>query len=476
MINMQYHAKKIRSFVFSVLFCAALTAQETAAVPAVRFTADPRIPKDAVSGGVMDAGLFIQTALIASGASDESIPLLIGKLDDAYKLISAQLPEGSTAEFCAEQSLFLLYKVLLSSYSETQTLIDTALRSGVYNCVSSDVLFMYLMKREGIPVTAVETPLHAFCTVTAGGREVDVETTNPYGFDPGVKKELYGSSSVQKRYVTVPAKNYVKRHNVDDRRIISLIYNNRMSELQKQKNDHETIGLSVDAMILQNNAPQAVETLYQCVYNTAVDYSDEEKDEDGLALIKQAGELFGDSPVYHAYTSAAVAGIINRCMNRTDYDGAFAALEQYRIQLEDADYKALYEEILVNSLNHAVVSEPFADALAEINKNRPALSENEYQKLSVYAYSNEAVNTADTGAWLDAVSVLDKGLLEFPGNGTLSKQRSVYRRNYAAEVHNKAAALFNAGDREGARNVVQKGLEQVSDSSILLNDLKRLQQ
>lgn len=486
MMNMNFSVKRLLPFIVSVSFCSALPSQgaaslqpaslQTASVSAVRFAADPRIPGEAVTGGVMDAELFARTALIASGASEEEIPLLLEKLHEAYAAAAPQISEGGDSAGRAEKALSLLYENLLSSYSDTQTRVDTAITSGVYNCVSSDILFMYFMKRQGIPVVAVETPLHAFCTVSAGGRNIDVETTNPYGFDPGVKKELSSGSSPRKKYVTVPAKNYANRRNVDDRRIISLIYNNRMSMLQQQKKDYETIGLAVDAVKLQDNSSLSLTTFFQCVYNAAVDCTDKGKDEDGLALVAQAEELFGDSPVYHSYASAAVGNILNRYMKDNDYDGSFAVLEKYRPRLDEGDYRDMYEGTLVNSLNYAVSTQPLTEALALIIRNKPALPENEYVKLAAFAYSNAAANIADTGAWLDAAALLERGLQALPDAGVLANQRGIYRRNYAAEVHNRAASLYNSGDRQGALNVVQQGLLQVSDSAVLQNDLKRLQQ
>jgi tetratricopeptide (TPR) repeat protein len=442
----------------------------------IRFTADSRITGEAFSQEILKPDIFAYTALVASGAADTDIPGMLAQLDRIYGQISGSISRGQTDREKAEQTLYQLYTGVLSQYSETQTFVNTALTSGVYNCVSSDILFMYMMKREGIPVTAVETPLHAFCTVNADGRNIDVETTNPYGFDPGAKKELPSASPSQKKYVTVPAKNYINRHNIDDRRIISLIYNNRISILQKQKKDYETAGLAVDAVKLQNNSPQSLSTFFQCIYNIAVDYTDAGKNEDGLAFTAQAESLFGDSPLYHTYASAAVGNILNRYMSQNNYDGSFAVLEKYRTQLDESDYRDMYNGTLVNSLNYAVSTEPFAEALSRITDNKSALPETQYAKLVAFAYSNEAADLADTGAWLDAASLLDRGLQEIPSDGTLSKQRNIYRRNYAAEIHNKAAALYNAGDREGALNVVRQGLKLVSDSTILQNDLKRLQQ
>jgi hypothetical protein len=471
-------------FVYA-LCCSGLSAGQTgtaqepftvqSVLPGVRLTPDPRIPKEACSSAVMDADLFIRTALVASGVSEDGMAPLIAKIQDAYAGISGQLSASGSQEQRAERTLQLLYSVLLSSYEDNQTFVNTALTTGVYNCVSSDVLFMYCMKRANIPVTAVETPLHAFCTVTVDGRNVDVETTNPYGFDPGVKKELPSGASPQKKYVTVPAKKYANRRNVDDRRFLSLIYNNRMSILQQQKRDGETVGLALDAMLLQSGSPQSFTTFSQCVYNTAVGCTADGRDEDGLALVAQAQDLLGPSQVYRTYASAAVGSILNRYMKDNDFDSAFAALERYKPLLDEADYRDMREGTLVNSLNHAVTARPLGQALSLIAQNQSELSADDYVKLSAFAYSNAAAAVASGGAWLDAAALLEKGIAAFPSAGTLSNQRSVYRRNYTVEVHNKAAALYNAGDKEGALAAVREGLAQVSDSAILQNDLRRLQ-
>ena len=441
----------------------------------IRFTADQRISREASSQVIMKPDVFAYTALVASGAADDEIPGLLAQLDRIYGQIADSISSETSDSGKAEQMLFQLYAVVLSQYSETQTLVTTALTSGVYNCVSSDILFMYMMKREGIPVVAVETPLHAFSTVQVDGRLVDVETTNPYGFDPGAKKELSGNSAARKKYVTVPAKKYAGRHRVDDRRLISLIYNNRMSVLQKQKRDSETVGLAVDAMKLQDNSAESFTTLSQAVYNTAVDYSENGKDEDGLALTARAEENFGGAPLYRAYAAAAVGNILNGSMSRHEYETSFAALEKYREQLNAPDYTEMHDTVLVNSLNYAVSVQPFETAAAAIRNNKSVLSGTNYTKLLSYAYSKAAAAAADTGAWLDASALLEKGLQELPGSSTLVNQRNVYRRNYAVGIHNKAAALYNAGNKQDALLLIQDGLTKVSDSSILQNDLRRMQ-
>jgi|GEM_PF-1616001 len=459
-----------RIFFTALLFCVSgLSAQEA------RFTPDPHIPAEACQTSVMDADMFARTALIASGTNEQDLPVLLDKMQQLYETLAQKISADAHTDEKAEQSLYFLYTSVIHTYYETQTRIDTALLEGTYNCVSSAVLFMYLMKKEGIPVLAVETPLHAFCAVLSDGRAVDVETTNPWGYDPGTKKSIPQDSLSQTKYITVPAKKYANRHTVDDRRIIALIYNNRMASLQRQKADISTVGLASDAVTLQNKSQDSLTTFYQCAYNAAVDFSYSGNDEQGLSLISQARGLYGDSPLYHEYVSAAVQNLADAAMKKRDYQGALAYLEKYRPQVTVQDYTAMHETVIVNSLNYTVQTKPFEESLAEVRTAQDSLSASNYTSLIEYAYSFEADRISKTGAWLDAASILEQGLAEIPGDGTLVQQRSVYRQNFAVEIHNRATVMYNSGDKAGAKAVIQSGLEKMSDSTVLKNDLRRLQ-
>ena len=89
-----------------------------------------------------------------------------------------------------------LYQNYLKAYSLNQTKIDVALETGTYNCVSSAVLYMAAVKAAGLEVRGQSTTQHAFCSIyvadenSGKSKRIDVETTNPYGFNPGSKEEI----------------------------------------------------------------------------------------------------------------------------------------------------------------------------------------------------------------------------------------------------------------------------------------------
>jgi len=464
-------------------FTAILVAQDDVGqnmFSNIRFVADERISDDASTSEVMDAETFLQTALIASGASDEEIALYVEQLHKSVADCNQEIEKKakqqenfSTADK-VEQTLHFIYDTLITTYSEKQTRLDVAISDKSYNCVSSALLFMYFMKKQDIPVTANETPLHAFCTVQIEGKDVDVETTNPWGYNPGVKKQIVSDSLSQKKYVSVPAKKYANRHAVDDRRIIALVYANRIVLLQKQRNDEATIGLACDAERLQNSSEDAEKLLQQCVYNTAVNYSSDKKYEKGILLVKKARLLFDDCSLYDKYVYSAMGNLLNEKMESNSYDEAFTVLAQYQNDLNKSEYDEMLNTLTMNSLQNQIETKPFEDVLSEIEENKNNISSKNYMTIISYAYSHEASNIANTGDWLSAIALIDKGLTIVPNDSSLTNQRSVYKQNYSVTIHNKAAALYNSGDKEGARKIIEEGLKVFDDSSILKNDLQKM--
>lgn len=455
--------------VFCIFTCFSLFAQEA------RFTADSRISVEAYSSEIMSADVFARTALIASGATDGEVASLFEKMEGLSSSLKQEILEREITdeEKKAEFALSFLHENMLDSYSLTQTRIDTALNDGVYNCVSSAVLFMYLVKTLDIQVVAVETPLHAFCTVFTGGQKIDVETTNPYGFNPGVKRDISQGSS-RKKYAVVPSKNYSNRRDVDDRRVLSLIYNNRIASLQRQKKNLLTIGLAFDSARLQNNFDQSLVNIRQCVVNAAVEYSSAKKEVEGLSLIEKAVSVLGDNDAFLNYRESAVGTMLNNFTRKDDYESAFSTLETYKNQLSSSCYSQYFNMITVNGLNYTIHQSDFDVAYKAVKDNQTFLSEKDYKNMLAFVYSKQADKIARSGDYLQASDFLDGALQELPKDSGLLKQKHSYRQNYAINVHNQAVKLINSGNIEGAKKLLVEGLTVISESSILKNDLSRI--
>lgn len=454
---------------FILLLTIPLYSQE------INFDYDTRITDEIISSNVLSAYNFINISFVASGASGDEITNDILKLQNLFLEFQNELNIKKIVENeqAAEYALNFLYENLFTSYSINQTKVNVAINNGIYNCVSSTIIYMYFIKSLGITVSAVETPNHSFCTVSFEDKQIDVETTNPYGFNPGVKKDI-STNINKKKYAVVPAKDYYGRKNIDDKRIIALIYNNRIVALQKQKNDKGTIPLAIDAMKLQNYSEQSIITFQMCVSNTAIYLSSLWKDEEGINLVLRASEKFGNCKLYSNYIEASVGKIINAQQKNNQYEDSFITLEKYKSYIGGEYYSECLNGITINFLNYKIKNSTFEDSYNSIKEKRTSLSDKDYEKLLSLSYSYEAEKISKDTGYLDALKFLENSNMELPNNSSINKQIKMYKQNYAITVHNKAVKLVNDGDKSSAKKEILLGLENVSDSSILQNDLKRL--
>lgn len=123
----------------------------------------------------------------------------------------------------------------LKKYLIKSTLAEDLIDKGEYNCLSSSILYSLLYHEAGFEVKGVLTKDHAFSSVVTEDGEIDVETTLPYGFNPG-KKEIEQMASYQ-RIIYVPKNNYRDRQYVPITTLIASLYANSISLLGRSIND-----------------------------------------------------------------------------------------------------------------------------------------------------------------------------------------------------------------------------------------------
>ncbi len=145
---------------------------------------------------------------------------------------------------------------MFRKYDERQTRLDVLLATGRFNCVSSAVLYGLLARSLGLEFRAVQTPDHAFIRVlrTKGW---DVETTNPYGFDPGSRREFTDSFGRVTGYSYVPPGQYSRRKELGDKGLLALILYNRNAYDTEAGRYLEALQPAVDAHALRRDAESA---------------------------------------------------------------------------------------------------------------------------------------------------------------------------------------------------------------------------
>jgi len=173
---------------------------------------------------------IVDAALEFSGASDAGAAEAKDKLVGLLRRFRDEVTDVTEQAALGEKALLFLHKNLFTTYAVLQTRVDTALDTGVFNCVSSAVLYMIIARSVGLSVSGVRTSDHAFCSVLVNGQQIDVETTNPDGFNPGAKKEFTDSFGKVTGFRYVPPGHYGDRRAIGEKELLSLILYNRVSE------------------------------------------------------------------------------------------------------------------------------------------------------------------------------------------------------------------------------------------------------
>lgn len=456
---------------FMLLAFLAFSSLSSFAAP--RLSPDPRIADSEARTAVMGAEAFGRMALVASGADEAEAQVLSRRMSELSKDLLAEIRPGAGEAEKAEAVLRFLHGRLLSRYSQYQTRVDAALDTGEYNCVSSAILFAYFAKEAGLAVEGVETPEHAFCTVAVDGRKIDVETTTPYGFDPGSRKALPDTASGQRQYAVIPQTRYHGRKAIDDRRFVSLVYLNRIAALERLGGYGEAVGLAVDAWRLQGGS-MPLRELAGHFLNYSIDLSRSGRGTEALDFIRSAASAYGDCQDYRDFAAATVGNMVNDLMRGNAYGEAASLVSAYRADVGPDAYAEMSRGIALASLYRAADSSPLGETLAQISGSRDSLAQADYERLLTYAYSKEAERLARAGKWLEAASVIDGGLTSLPRQPELLGQRATLRANYAIEVHNSAVSAYRAGDTPRARALLAEGLKLVPESALLGEDLGRM--
>ena len=311
----------------------------------------------------------------------------------------------------AEFVLNYMHKNILRSYSLYQTRIDTLLSTGRYNCVSSSFLYSILCESLGIKTFGVVTRDHAFVIIPAGETEIDVETTTAYGFDPGNRREFHDQFGKVTGFTYVPAGNYRDRETISPLQLISLILNNRIAEMERQRRWADAVPIAVDrAALLLGDLSGASEKkfnfiftdprkdLHDRLFNYAASLLRSNREEDCLRWAMTASPLYPDEERWQESIMAAVNNRITRFFRERKINDAEIFLENNKLHLTQVNYAQL------NS----------------IIKNNKAVD-----------YHNRFAAAWNRRNYDEAERILNEGLAEFPESRQLLSDKQILEKQRA---------------------------------------------
>lgn len=411
-----------------------------------------------------------------------------------------ELPAGGKER--AEFILTFMHKKFLKGYVHNQTRIDTLLSGGRYNCVSSAVLYMLLAKASGIEAAGVMTKDHAFITVRLEAETIDVETTNPWGFDPGNRKDFHDQFGKVTGFAYVPARNYRDRAAVNQLELVSLILSNRIADLESRSRFAEAVPLAVDRAALlagsgsatEASASQAAETtppffeaprrdMMNRIFNYGAFLLNAGKEEECLRWAASAAPRYPDDSRWQEFILAAVNNRVQKLIQAGKFDAANELLQSQKAGLAP-DAFAQLDTLLAEAelLNSAAKIRSAADgdrAIAAIEQavSRKRLEAKRAGELAAYAVQKTAAALAAAPArdWLAAIQYIENAIARFGTNAELENALRVYRANRAGDFHNRFAAAWNKRNHDEAKRILNEGLAEFPDNKQLLADKKAIE-
>jgi hypothetical protein len=475
-----------------LIFFTALTTVYSQNTAFPRLTPDPKA-LEYYRLGKNDGYSWTALAEISLWASGDTSISNLEKIRAAADSIqkAADLPNSNKDR--AEFILMFMHKNILKSYSLYQTRIDTMLSTGRYNCVSSAVLYMILCQSLGINAKGVMTKDHAFITIPMGDTDIDVETTNAYGFDPGNRKEFHDQFGKLTGFAYVPAHNYRDRQTISQIELVSLILNNRIVDYERQNLFADSVPVAIDRAALLAGNPLTIDSIKETqgtiftdprkdlmdrLFNFGAMLLRAGKEEESLRWAAAASPVYPDEKRWQEFIMAAVNNHMLRLINSNKQAEARLFIDEQKNVLSQANYDKL-DALLVDSelFNRANQIRTVADGDSFVNAVEQArdsgkVPEKRATELITFAIQKAAsyISTQPAGNWRAAIQYIEASLSRLGANRELEQALNVYRGNLATDYHNRFASEWNKKNYNEAERILNEGLVEFPNDRQLLSD------
>jgi len=184
--------------------------------------------------GQFDEHSLLDAMLLAEGCDSEkqikSHKKKIAAHIPSIKKAAMKLSEKQQAKLVLE---YLHKNVFTGNYKENCSSVSATINSGVYNCVSSSVIYAYFARALGLKICFERKPGHVYCLVMLDGKYHPIETTS----------RLWEKST---QAASLDSKSKAVR--LSDTQMVSLIYYNRGVALFQQLKYPQSIAVNFIAL------------------------------------------------------------------------------------------------------------------------------------------------------------------------------------------------------------------------------------
>lgn len=406
------------------------------------------------------------------------------KYSDLEKKVLTSLENQSQSQI-AEKILSVMYENLLVQYREQQTKLNVMFQNGTYNCVSSALLYFALAKSVGLSVVGVKTPNHAFCSVFIDGQKIDVETTNPYGFNPGQKRILEKTENSTK-YAVIPKKYYSNRKDISVKTFISLVGSN-LTSYYVEKNDYENaIPLAATVMIFRTGENESEFLEGREIFDVpSLNYSATLENKnlhiESISWLEKVISRYGINQKTQNALDASVNNAVANFCTQNDFLAAEQIFENHKNQISPNFQKELSQTIFLSKTQSNLDSLSDEEAIKYLQEQyKNSLSAEKSVKSFLdnwqeYYYLKLIQEKSNKKEYLEAAKIVDEALNFLPNSRNLKNAKTQVWYNHDIEFHNLIATCVNNHQYEEALQLVEKGLSENPTSKTLQNDKRRLE-
>jgi len=467
-------ATVLASAIFFSFSAPGLSAQNPASPGSdVRWLARPEIAP--YTGRVLPWDELATLSLLLSGLPPEKASAYVVKLK-AIAEEAKQKTAGLTPKESADVLLQFLHSSTLRTYRYDQTRVDVLLDTGVFNCVSSALVYMVIAKSLGLSVSAVATSDHAFCQVVIDSHAYDVETTTSLGFDPGNRREFHDSFGKLTGFSYVPSGNYSRRTQLDGTGLASLVLNNLIAFAQQRNDNTSPVGLAWDTYALLGTR-EAKDVVYHVYNNYIATYNTKGRYAQGLAVIARLEQLLGRFSITDELVGAFTHNLIVEKIQAHDYDGARSTVVSAGSRI-DQNPNRWYADIFKDEVQYRYQSTPWTafqtwiEQAGSLGASKEDIANSE--ETAIIMEMQKRARTNRDADWESALAFYGSLGTSWQSNRQIKSVADTYSYNLSVSYHNRFATLMNQRKKDEALTVLEEGLKRFPDSSLLLQDKARV--
>ena len=480
--------RKVKFFVLSVIFSICLL-RAFAGQPSIEPVFDPldffTPSQDGATLLTADQIFMLSLRYSECEPGTEEWQSCMDKFEAIKNEVSSRRYQIMSEEERGRAVLKLLYRDYLKTYSAAQTRINVALEKGLYNCVSSALLYMASAKAAGLDVRGQKTSEHAFCSIYIP-RKIDVETTNPYGFNPGSRETIKNENAI-KGYYVVPKKFYTNRQEVSDILFAGLIAGNLCS-FYLDKNDYTNavpLGAArYQALVLEKNQSKAVDNVRREFDVLAANYVNTlpKKAKDFYEIVDwYAGfmDRWGKTDFLQRNMDNACYNLMVMCFDEKNHKVAadsFKRFKPYLTQNQISKNSDILTDILVTSKTEGQSAEEQIELIEDLFASG-AVESSQEKRVLVYLENawlmilNDCMNSRNYGTGYQKSC---EALERLPQSTKIKKMQKSFYDNCIAIIHNNFADQANAKRFDQARQVLEAGMQVFPDDKTLNADMTTL--